>query len=224
MQIKNFTFKFKKEPDWLFHNLNINFSSEKINVIIGPNGIGKSTLLDFIADADDNRNNKIFEDFPRRERIAYQLQGVPFIGQTTVKKTIDMLLQIDGNDNVQRENPDYIARIYPKKMSELSGGQRRLVVIYGISLLDRDLYLFDEPESGLDPEMSKKVISLIGDIQKSGKKVIMTTHQFSNMSDEQQLYFLSGQRCAFVGSKTELLNLTNTDDISKSYEYLNNKY
>lgn len=220
MIIENFDYKHTKNSDWIFKNLNIEFSDRNINVLTGPNGAGKSTLLDCIADVDDIRNDSNFKKFPSKEMIAYQLQGVPFIGEVTVEKTIELMLQIDGVISSMPSVPEYIKELYKKKMRDLSGGQRRLVIIYGLSLLDRSLYLFDEPESGLDPEMSRKVIELIEDISKQGKKVIMTTHQFSNIKESHKLFFLANQTCLFSGTVSKLMDLTKTNEFSKVYERL----
>lgn len=224
MIIKKFDYKYTKKTDWVFRNLNINFADNQVNVLIGPNGVGKSTLLDCIADVDNSRSLFSFKNFPSRDLIAYQLQGVPFVGEASVEKTIKMMLQIDGHSTNTMNVPKYIEKLYPQKMGDLSGGQRRLIIIYGISLLNRELYLFDEPESGLDPEMSKKVIQLLNNINDSGKKVIMTTHQFSNINEKHKLFFLGDKKCLFSGSIDELRKLTNTSDFSKTYEYFENNF
>lgn len=224
MLIKKFDYKFGKKEDWIFKNLNIEFSDDNMNVLVGPNGVGKSTLLDCIADVDDTRATFNFLDFPSKEEIAYQLQGVPFIGEATVKRTIEMMLQIDGDKSTDLINiPNYIRSLYSKKMGDLSGGQRRLVIIYGISLLNRKLYLFDEPESGLDPEMSKKVIQLLNNINDSGKKVIITTHQFENINENHKIFFLGNKKCLFSGSILELSRLTKAKDFSEAYKYFQNR-
>lgn len=209
MEIKDFVFSYKKS-ERLFNHLDLSFDENKINVLIGPNGIGKSTLLDCIADVDNLRGGITFKGFPKRSDIAYQLQGVPFIGEVSVKKTINMLMNIDGVVNNDIAIPPFIENIYEKKMGELSGGQRRLVVIFGISILQRELYLFDEPESGLDPDISEQAMMLIRKIKANGKNVIMTTHQFENLDDIlYKVFFLYDGRCIFSGSMTELGEFSN---------------
>lgn len=219
MLIKDFNYKFKNNSECLFKNLKLEFSNDDVNIIIGSNGVGKSTLLDCIADVDNLRDDS-FENFPDKESIAYQLQGVPFIGEVTVKSTIQLLRDIDYSPNNKFEIPTYIKELYNQKMGDLSSGQRRIVLIYGISLLNRELYLFDEPESGLDPSMAEQAIEIINNLNSTNKKIIMTTHKFSNITNESKLFLLNNQKCIFSGSKRELFSKTKIEDIEKSYEYL----
>ena len=70
-----------------------------------------------------------------------------------------------------------IAEHYP---SELSGGMQKRVGIARSIFSDPDILIFDEPTTGLDPIMSKKIISLIGKIIKNGKKTAITiTHDIN---------------------------------------------
>ena len=70
--------------------------------------------------------------------------------------------------------PTNIADLYP---SELSGGMQKRVGIARSIFSDPDILIFDEPTTGLDPIMSKKIISLIEKIIKDSKKTAITiTH------------------------------------------------
>tara|TARA_Y100001933_G_scaffold204802_1_gene207163 strand:- start:9 stop:605 length:597 start_codon:yes stop_codon:yes gene_type:complete len=70
--------------------------------------------------------------------------------------------------------PTNIADLYP---SELSGGMQKRVGIARSIFSDPDILIFDEPTTGLDPIMSKKIISLIGKIIRDSKKTAITiTH------------------------------------------------
>ena len=73
--------------------------------------------------------------------------------------------------------PTNIAEQYP---SELSGGMQKRVGIARSIFSEPDILIFDEPTTGLDPIMSKKIISLIGKIIKNSKKTAITiTHDIN---------------------------------------------
>jgi phospholipid/cholesterol/gamma-HCH transport system ATP-binding protein len=73
--------------------------------------------------------------------------------------------------------PTNIADLYP---SELSGGMQKRVGIARSIFSDPDILIFDEPTTGLDPIMSKKIISLISKIIKDSKKTAITiTHDIN---------------------------------------------
>ena len=70
--------------------------------------------------------------------------------------------------------PGSIAEHFP---SELSGGMQKRVGIARAIFSNPELLIFDEPTTGLDPIMSKKIISLIGEITKNSNKTTITiTH------------------------------------------------
>lgn len=63
----------------------------------------------------------------------------------------------------------------------LSGGERRLLAVYGAMILDRSLYLFDEPTSELDEHNADLVFSLLTRLAGSGKTVIVATHDLDRI-------------------------------------------
>ena len=68
-----------------------------------------------------------------------------------------------------------------KMPNGLSGGEQQRVVIAGALLNDPDLILADEPTGNLDPETSEGIMKLLFDISKSGRVVVMATHDYSMM-------------------------------------------
>ena len=73
--------------------------------------------------------------------------------------------------------PTNVAEHYP---SELSGGMQKRVGIARSLFSEPDILIFDEPTTGLDPIMSKKIVSLIGKIITDSKKTAITiTHDIN---------------------------------------------
>ncbi|MFD1125286.1 AAA family ATPase [Lentilactobacillus raoultii] len=217
MEIENFSYKLKTGR-LLFQNLNANFQDHQVNIIFGPNGTGKTTLLDFIATV-NQRDPTSFHQFPSFSRIAYQPQSVSFIYEATVFDTLKMVMGMSGFRGKFKltDLPAELQPLAATKYGELSGGQRRLVMIDAVSRLDRDLYLFDEPESGLDPKMANLVMERIHELNQRGKKVIMTSHQFQNVGRNDYLLFLKAGKMQFSGSPTEFLKQAGTQNLVEAY-------
>ncbi|EHO50175.1 AAA family ATPase [Lentilactobacillus kisonensis] len=218
MEITNFNYAL---PDGrqLYDNLSATFVDDKVNVLLGPNGVGKTTLLDFISTV-NLRPDENFLGFPAFKQIAYQLQGVPFIPEATVADTFKMVMAIENPKNqFAIDNlPDGLVKVANTKFGQLSGGQKRLVIIDIISQLNRELYLFDEPESGLDPQMASQAIARIHDLNQKGKKVIMTSHQFQNINnDDYNLLFMAEGKIRFNGTPTDFLHAKGTDNLVDAY-------
>ena len=65
---------------------------------------------------------------------------------------------------------------FDKSPFELSGGEKRRVAIAGIIASEPDILILDEPTAGLDPKGKKEILELIAAYHKTGKTVIVVTH------------------------------------------------
>ena len=104
--------------------------------------------------------------------------------------------------------PTTIAEQYP---SELSGGMQKRVGIARSIFSDPDILIFDEPTTGLDPIMSKKIISLIGKIIKDSKKTAITiTHDINlAMFLASKIILINAGEIEWTGSPTQALSSKN---------------
>jgi cell division transport system ATP-binding protein len=66
-----------------------------------------------------------------------------------------------------------------KMPHQLSGGEQQRVVIGRALLNDPDIILADEPTGNLDPETSDGIIRLLTDISKTGRAVVVATHNYT---------------------------------------------
>lgn len=181
MEIKNYSVTFDNRQ--LSKNLNVSFSTHKMNIIMGANGAGKSTLLEFIAGVGPKGAVGEKVGIPPYQKIAYQLQQVHFFPTLTVAQTIDFYSKLSNrSDSKSYENEksvrnSLLSPIWHTKMGQLSGGERQIVLTYGQCLLDKEVYIFDEPTSGVDETNAPLVLSMINDLVVNDHKiVIMTSH------------------------------------------------
>lgn len=188
MQIKNYSLRY---PDRvLAENFDAEFSNQVINVITGANGAGKTTLLDFIAGVGPKAAKGDKVNVPMQAEIAYQLQHIHFFTTLSVAQTITMYRQL-GNLTIETQNPTFqmikeqvLDKIWHVEMGKLSGGERQMVLTYGQCLLEKKLYIFDEPTSGVDVDNTKIILKMIASlVQKRQKLVIMTSHNLEQLAD-----------------------------------------
>jgi cell division transport system ATP-binding protein len=66
-----------------------------------------------------------------------------------------------------------------KMPHQLSGGEQQRVVIARALINDPEIILADEPTGNLDPETSEGIMNILFDISKSGRAVVMATHNYS---------------------------------------------
>ena len=100
-----------------------------------------------------------------------------------------------------------------KKISELSGGQKRRVSI-GIELLSPSPYfILDEPSSGLDALSDRNLLRTLKILAKSANKsIVVITHNTENLAIFDKIIFLSKGRPTFAGTYEDLLLEYKTSD------------
>ncbi|RQR69817.1 ATP-binding cassette domain-containing protein [Burkholderia cenocepacia] len=73
-------------------------------------------------------------------------------------------------------DPDKVAHMYP---SHMSGGQQQRVAIARALAVDPEVLLFDEPTSALDPELVGEVLSVMKELAKDGRTMVVVTHEMA---------------------------------------------
>ena len=166
--------------------------------IIGPSGTGKSTLLRCINQLEKVTDGHIWVDGidvtnPKcdlgkmRQKMGMVFQSFNLFGHLTVIENI-MLPPMDLLRKSRQEAYDEGMRLlrtvglaekalnYP---DELSGGQKQRIAIARTLAMDPDIILLDEPTSALDPTMVGEVQAVIRDLSKTGKTLMIVTHEMN---------------------------------------------
>lgn len=148
-----------------------------INVFLGDNGIGKTTLLSYLY------NYLLDKKMLNSKDIVYLQQHFNFYLEITVKDYITFvskLLKLDINSLKKKCNAvfsEFVAENYNKKLLNLSGGQLKYLYISLVLYSDRIWYFLDEPYNELDKEKIIEIRNLIEDLYKNkGKNFIIVSH------------------------------------------------
>ena len=178
------------------------FERQKINLIIGKSGSGKTVLLKTIIglhDIDEGKilyDNRIFSGLKNKERkkirqeIGMVFQGGALFDSETVEHNVMFPLEMftDMNLEERRERANFCLKrvnlinankLYP---NEISGGmQKRVSIARAIALNPK--YLFcDEPNTGLDPVTSSVIDNLIKEIAlEYNMTTIINTHDLNSV-------------------------------------------
>ncbi|MFE5873219.1 FHA domain-containing protein [Streptomyces roseifaciens] len=193
--------------------------------VIGPSGSGKSTLLKALTgyrpanEGDvlyDNRN--LYKQFAElRQRIGLVPQDDILHKELTVRKALRYAakLRFPGDtaasereariDEVLRELKLDIHK--DKKVTALSGGQRKRVSVALELLTKPSLIFLDEPTSGLDPGMDRDVMQLLRGLADDGRTVLVVTHSVAELAlCDKLLVMAPGGSVAYFGPPEEALN------------------
>jgi len=186
LKIRNLQVKVKKKN--ILKGVNLYVKKAELVVIFGPNGSGKSTLLKTIMglggfriqegeiEFKGKKINKLKINQRAKLGIGLMFQKVPKIGVLSLEKLI-------GNFNKNKEEVDKeVANLKTKKLMKrgvndgLSGGEIKRSELLQLCLQDNDLYLFDEPDSGVDVENLKLMAKRIKKLIKNKKSALLVTH------------------------------------------------
>ncbi|MFG2785607.1 FHA domain-containing protein [Streptomyces prunicolor] len=208
--------------------------------VIGPSGSGKSTLLKALTgyrpanQGDvlyDNRN--LYKQFAElRQRIGLVPQDDILHKELTVKKALKYAAKLrfpaDTTGDERQARIDEVLRELKldihkeKKITSLSGGQRKRVSVALELLTKPSLIFLDEPTSGLDPGMDRDVMQLLRGLADDGRTVLVVTHSVAELAICDKLLVMApGGSVAYFGPPEEALNFFGYDtwaDVFSAFE------
>ncbi len=154
-------------------------------ILRGPNGVGKSTLLNTLAGLTPEDQGICTLD---PEDIAYSghLDAIKF--QLTVSENLQFWAGVYGTDKVISVMRDFgLTEFANRPAGHLSAGQKRRVGLARLLVSDRKVWLMDEPTTSLDAEHTALVTKMIDDHCKSGGIAVLSTHFELNIENARTL-------------------------------------
>lgn len=193
----------------ILNNVSAQLIDHEITCLIGPNGVGKSTLFNLITKQLQPTTGEI-KDVP--ERIALLAQHNELFEPLTVRE----LLTIQSND-IDEEVVDLLqlTALLDKQMDQLSGGQRQLAWLGYVLHQKPDLLLLDEPTTYLDLRYQQLFLQALTTLQKQRRfTVLMVLHDLTqafNVGDN--IWLMNNQENLLSGIVPTMLDenlLSNT--------------
>ena len=190
LEIKNLTKTYKNNVEAL-RGIDLSVERGDFFALLGPNGAGKSTTIGIIASLVNKTSGSVSicgtdvdEDFPlAKSKLGVVNQEFNF---SQFEKVIDVITAQAGYYGVDFKTATEKAESYLKKLGiwdkrnsivrELSGGQKRRVMIIKALIHEPELLILDEPTAGVDIELRRSLWDFLIGINKAGTTIILTTH------------------------------------------------
>lgn len=182
----------------LLTDISLRLQPGSFHFLTGPSGAGKSTFLKlcymqmapskglvqvFGQDAAGLNRDQIAL---ARRRIGVVHQDCQFLDHLSVLENIALPLTVSGRDvEAERQNlQDLISWVglsgqQNQLPPELSGGERQRAALARAVIMGPDVILADEPTGNVDWEMSQRLLSLLIELNKMGKSVLVATHDLN---------------------------------------------
>ena len=188
ISVKNITKTFKSFE--ALKNLTLEVAQGEIYGLLGSNGAGKSTtiniLLGFLnpssGEAFVNGINANSETDKARKNIGYIPENVNLYPSLTGIENLDYFCRLAGKNYNQEKLREILLDCgldlidLDKKVNTYSKGMRQKVGIAIALAKQANIYLLDEPASGLDPLASTELSSILKNLSNSGAAILMASH------------------------------------------------
>ncbi|MAU88054.1 MAG: ABC transporter ATP-binding protein [SAR86 cluster bacterium] len=190
LEIKNLTKIYGNDVHAL-KGIDLNVGRGDFFALLGPNGAGKSTTIGIISSLVNKNEGTISicgvdidDNFPlAKSKLGVVNQEFNF---SQFEKVQDVIMSQAGYYGVSPHVAAEKSELYLKKLGiwdkkdvfirELSGGQKRRVMIIKALIHEPELLILDEPTAGVDIELRRGLWDFLKEINKAGTTIILTTH------------------------------------------------
>ncbi len=223
LELKDLTFAVEEngQEKVIIDNLNYTIEDNKLTVITGPNGGGKSTLAKLIAGIERPTSGKILyndKDITDMSITDRAKLGISYAFQQPVRfkgiKVIDLIRLAAGENLSAAGACEYLsevglcARDYINRDvdASLSGGELKRIEIASVMARKTALSVFDEPEAGIDLWSFHNLIKVFEKMQSKKENTIMIiSHQERILKIADEIVVLANGKVKSSGTKEEML-------------------
>ena len=206
--------------------------------LVGPDGVGKSTLLGLIAGARKLQEGTLevlgadLSDGHRRRAagplIAYMPQGLGknLYSDLSIAENLSFFGRLFGQSKAERDaridtltSATGLKPFLDRPAGKLSGGMKQKLGLCCALIHDPDLLILDEPTTGVDPLSRRQFWHLIRSIKsgRPGMTVLVSTAYMEEASSFDQIFAMDGGRIIGEGTPAHLMERTGTSDLESAY-------
>ena len=177
----------------IFRDLSLTLKDGEVLAILGPSGIGKTTLIKTLTGLEAAQSGEIemdgqsysISDPAVTSKIGLIFQDFNLFPHLTVRDNIilaPMSVKKMSKDEANQKANDLLAKLGLTEQADLypyqlSGGQKQRVSIARALAMDPQVIAYDEPTSGLDEKATEQVVAIMLSLKAEGVSQIVVTHE-----------------------------------------------
>ncbi|MEX0780920.1 MAG: metal ABC transporter ATP-binding protein [Balneolales bacterium] len=229
IEVHDLTMAYDKKP--VLWDIDFDLAESKLIAVVGPNGAGKSTLIKAIMGLVQPASGRVLVYgkplSKQRKKIAYvpQRESVDWDFPINVLDLVLMgryshlkLFRRPGKEDyrIAQECLEKVGMLpYAKRqISQLSGGQQQRVFLARALAQEAQIYLMDEPFSGVDAATESAILDLLRELRSSGKTVMVVHHDLQTVSDYFDWVMMLNLRLVAYGPIEDVFT---NDNLQKAY-------
>ena len=202
VRLEEFGFQYADSNERVLHDVDLQIQSGEFLVLCGASGCGKTTLLrqlkPAIAAQGQLEGRIYFHGTPLQEiDLKTQTSGIGFVSQNPEEQIVTDKVWHElafGLESLGMENSIIQKRVaemshffgiqkwFHQDTAQLSGGQKQLLNLAAVMVMQPEILLLDEPTSQLDPIAASDFIATLGRIHRElGTTILMTEHRLDDV-------------------------------------------
>lgn len=227
IEVHDLTVSYRHKP--VLWDVDFSLPPGRIVAVVGPNGAGKSTLLKAIMGLLPlssgyvriygeplERKRSLLAYVPQREEVDWDfpvsVRDVVLMGRYGRLPFYKRLRKQDLDAADQALEEVGMRQLADRQISQLSGGQQQRVFIARALAQEAQIYLMDEPFSGVDAATEKAIIGLFEKLRKEGKLVVCVHHDLNTVVEYFDWTVLLNMRLVGSGETKEIFTSANLND------------
>ena len=231
LHLEKVRFSYDAKDPWRLEIDELVFGREHMVCLIGPNGSGKSTLLRVLAGILRPQAGHVFlagasiAHLPRAEiarRVGYLPQENPALFDLTIREAVMLGRYVHGSGWSGGSTRDdqaavvcalesvQLAALQHRRLSQVSGGERRRALLASVLAQSPEILLLDEPTSALDIHHAVELMRLLAGFRPPAPSVVVVTHDMNLASlFAERLLLMDRGRVVVDGDADAVVEATN---------------
>lgn len=206
--VKDLVYKYEDQKTNAIDGISFTINDNEWVSVIGHNGSGKSTLAKILIGILEKKSGDVnMFSYDLNEENMYEIRRhIGIVHQNPDNQFVSSIVKDDiafGLENLCIEpslmdsiideslSKVHMSLFKDREVSSLSGGERQKIAISSILAMNLDYIIFDESTSMLDPYSRDEIITLIQELKRLGKTIIMITHDMTEALKSDRCIVLS---------------------------------